>query len=410
MKEILQEKYAELIIKKGLNLQKDQPLLINASINLYPFVRVLVKKAYEVGAKWVDVNYRDPENSRQSLIHESIETLSTVPDHVKGRMFYAMNSKCARLSLYGEDPEFLKGIDPKKLKARSQANQLALKDVSNFYMKNGAQWCVVCLPEEKWAKKVFPDLETSEAMDKLFYAIMSASRVNINEDPIENWNRLNKQLADRSAYLNNLDLDYLHYEASNGTNFKIGLAKDHIWMGGEDVTPDGVGFNPNIPSEEIFTAPDKNRIDGKVVASLPLNLNGSLVKDFYFIFKDGKVVDFDAKEGKEILKNTLESDSGAKSLGEVALVEYNSPISMSKILFYETLYDENASCHLALGQAYATNVKGGGEMTDEELSAHGVNDSLIHVDFMIGTKDLKIDGYKKDGTKVSIFKNGNFVF
>jgi aminopeptidase len=276
-------------------------------------------------------------------------------------------------------------------------------------MGNRSQWTIVAAPNPVWAKRVFPDLEEDQAIDALWDAILQASRVTEDNDPIQEWKEHNDRLLTHNKILNDYQFDHLHFKNSLGTDITIKLVENHVWAGGGETSTKGVWFNPNIPTEENFTMPHKTGVNGKVVATKPLNYQGNLIEDFWLEFKDGQVVDYDAKKEKDALKNLIEYDEGSSYLGEIALISYDSPISNSGILFFNTLFDENASCHMALGRAYPMNIKGGTEADLEDLKAKGYNFSMAHSDFMFGSADLQITGTTKDGKKVTIFKDGDFV-
>jgi aminopeptidase len=402
-------KYAELAVKMGVNIQKGQPLAISSPIETAQFTRFLVEEAYKAGARKVSVDWHDESISKMHYEFMDLEDLKKVPKWSIDKAETAMEENTARISISASNPELLKDIDPVKIKESGKARSQALVNVQAQLMANKVQWCVLSIPTINWAKKVFPDVSDEEAVTKLWDAIFSAVRIKDDNDPIEEWKQHNKTLAEKVKTLNDLNLSYLHFTSSNGTDFKVGLVKNHIWAGGSEYNQSNVEFNPNMPTEEVFTMPDANFAEGKVVASKPLNYNGQLINNFELIFKDGKVVDFNAEQGKETLRSLIELDEGSCRLGEVALVPYESPISLSGILFFNTLFDENAACHLALGKAYPMNIKDGTNLSLDELKARGANHSLTHVDFMIGTKDLDIVGYDQEGKSIQIFKNGNWA-
>jgi len=296
-----------------------------------------------------------------------------------------------------------------KIAAFQKSRQLALKEYYDYSMSNKIRWTVVSVPTEAWALKVFKNSNSEEAVSKLWDVIFNVVRLN-SDDPIEAWNEHNNNISKNLNFLNSNKLKKLHYKNSIGTDLTIELPEDHIWLGGSEKCAAGIEFNANMPTEEVYTLPKKTGINGTVVSSKPLSYGGNLIDDFSLTFKDGKVIDFTAKEGFETLKKLLDSDDGAKYLGEVALVPYDSPISNSNLIFYNTLFDENAACHLAFGKAYPTCIINGENLSDEELSKKGANDSIIHVDFMIGTKDLDITGYTEDNTEIKIFTSGNWAF
>ena len=399
--------YAKLCVKVGINVQPGQPLVVNAPIEGAEFVRLVAKHAYEAGASEVHVNWSDEVMTRLKYEHAPMEVFENFPKwYADGLVDYAEKG-AGFLSISCQDPELLKGIDPKKIAANNKSSSLALKEFRNYTMNDKNTWCVVSIATKSWAKRVFPDLSEDEAVEKLWEAIFNATRIN-TEDPIEAWKEHMANLKKKVDFLNDLQLKSLHYTSSNGTDLVVELPEGHIWAGGGAVDSKCVNFAPNMPTEEVYTMPLKTGVNGIVYNTKPLNYGGKLIDGFWLKFKDGKVVDYDAEVGKETLTDLLNIDEGAKYLGEVALVPYSSPISQSNIVFLNTLFDENASCHFALGKAYPTNIKGGSEMTDEELEAHGVNTSITHVDFMIGSKDMSIIGETKSGEKVQIFKDGNW--
>ena len=402
------EKYAELILKVGLKIKEGDRLVIRCPIEARDFALTSTKKAYELGASEVVVDYRDQEISRLKYENESLEILTDVPKHKVDKENYYMEKKAKYLSVTGSDPDAFKGVDSEKLFKANLATSKALKDFSAKMMANYVSWIVVGASIPSWATKVFPDLSEDEAVRKLWYEIFSSVRL-FEDDPEKALEDHVKNLNRYSKFLNENKFEKLHYKSEKGTDLEVCLPKGYIFAGAGDVNSDGEEFIANMPSEEVFSAPRLDGVNGKVYSTMPLNYNGNLIEDFYLVFKDGEVVDYDAKAGKEYLKNILDTDEGAKRLGEVALVSYNTPISMRKVLFYNTLYDENASCHFALGKSYPTCLEGGEKLSIEELKERGMNDSLTHVDFMVGDETTEIIGVKENGDQVQIFKEGNFV-
>lgn len=402
------DQYAELLVKIGINLQKDQPLVINAPIEAYDLVRKCTEHAYRAGASMVYVNYGDDQIKKLTLTHASEEALTTVPDHILDKNMYHINEGAGFISITGDDPELLKDVDPDRVHMSILSRTKKLKPFSAKLMNDDNPWLVAAYATPDWAKKIYPDLNEKEAVDKLWNDIFYACRV--DETAVKNWNQHIDILNEKSSKLNEYQFKSLHYKSANGTDLTIELPKNHIWASaGSQAKVNNATFVANIPTEEVYTMPYRNGVNGTVYNSKPLNYNGSLIDDFWLKFKDGKVVEFDAKVGYDVLKNLLDSDEGSRYLGEVALVPYKSPISDLDILFYNTLFDENASCHLALGKAYPTNIQSGETMSDEELLAHGVNDSFVHEDFMVGTEDLSIIGTLDDGSEIQVFKNGNWA-
>jgi len=408
-KEQLIDKLAELAVKVGANVQQDQMVVVNSSTETKELARKITLKAYEAGAKKVMVNWMDDYVSRYGLDHMSVDTLSTVPQWQIDKFQELVDEGACVISITSPIPGLNKGVDPKKMQESSIARSKALSFYQDHMMGNRSQWTIVAAPNAVWAKKVFPDLEEENAIEALWDAILQASRVTEDNDPIQEWKEHNERLLSHNKILNDYQFETLHFTNSLGTDITIKLVDNHVWAGGGETSTKGVWFNPNIPTEENFTMPHKTGVNGKVVATKPLNYQGTLIEDFWLEFKDGQVVDYDAKKEKDALKNLIEYDEGSSYLGEIALISYDSPISNSGILFLNTLFDENASCHMALGRAYPMNIKGGTEAKLEDLKEKGYNFSMAHSDFMFGSEDLQITGTTKDGKKVTIFKDGDFV-
>lgn len=404
------KEYAKLAIRMGVNVQKGQPLVINAPVEAYELIREIVKEAYEVGASRVLINYNDEVAARLDYEKMSVEELCEIPEWQKARQQYFIDKKVCFLHVVAEDPDLLSGIDPEKINKAMMARMTAMKEYRYYTMNNVGQWSILAYPNLAWAKKVFPNMSDDDAMNALWKAILSTSRIEEGKT-IKNWEEHNAEVKKHSAKMNEYNFKSLHFKNNKGTDLVVGLIKDHKWEGGCDLgTGWNVEFNPNIPTEEVFTMPDRYHIDGKVVSTKPLSYNGNIISRFELTFKDGQIVDYKADDNYEVLKGLIEMDKGTKSLGEVALISHNSPISNSNILFYETLFDENASCHLAIGACYPTNIKGGTELTKEQLYELGGNDSMEHVDFMFGSEDMSIIGLTYDGKEIEVFKDGNFVF
>ena len=408
-KESLLKEFAHLAVEVGVNVQPGQLLVINAPIVAKDLVEMIAKRAYEVGAGRVMVSWQDDFSSKLFYEYASDERLTEVPEFTIERLKYIVAEKGAVISITSPNPEMLKDVDPKKIALASNASAPKYKFYSEHMMASKSQWSIIAYPNEAWAHKVFPELNKGEAVEKLLEAILYTSRVDANSDAVENWKNHMHNLDVHNQILNDYNFKSLHFKNSLGTDLDIELVENHIWAGGGELSGDGIFFVPNIPTEENFTMPHNQKINGTVVSTKPLNVRGKVIPEFKLTFKDGRVVDFEAKEEYETLKTLLETDEGSKSLGEVALVSYDSPISNLNILFYNTLFDENASCHLALGNAYSMNIKNGTNMTEEELKKFGYNVSNIHVDFMFGSRDMEIVGTTHTGEKVTIFRKGNFV-
>ena len=402
------EKYAELLIKKGLNIQKGQRLAINCPIECADFARLCTRIAYECGCREVLHLWYDDALDKMKFLYADSDVFDKMNEWEKLERDIISDEGCAWLAIYAEDPENLKGVDSDRITRWQKTRGKALEKFYRHETRNDFQWCVASVPTEKWAKAVFPELDTAAAIEKLWEEILKVSRVD-GENTIPAWEAHSAELQKHVAIMNDYAFKSLHYTNSLGTDFTVELPENHYWAGGEEKSSKGVMFSANIPTEEIFTLPHKNSANGKIVASKPLCVNGNLIKDFWFIVKDGKIVEAHAKEGEDILKDELTADEGASYLGELALVPYDSPISASGVLFLNTLFDENASCHIAFGEAYPC-IKGSDEMSDDELKSRGVNYSMVHEDFMIGTRDLSITGITYDGKEVPVFVNGNFAF
>ncbi|MCY6371656.1 aminopeptidase [Clostridium ganghwense] len=401
------QKYAELAVKTGVNIQKDQTLVINSPIECAEFVRLVAKFAYKAGAKNVHVEWNDEELALIKYINAPEEAFKEFPKwKAEGYEELAKNG-AAFLSISASNPELLKDADPKRIAAANKTRSIALKNYREYIMNSTVAWSVVSIPTKGWAKKVFPNISEEKAVEKLWESIFKIVRVD-KDNPVEAWNEHLNTINEKVEFLNNKKFKTLHF-VSNDTDLTIELPKKHLWAGGGEYNTKKTYFVANMPTEEVFTLPLKTGVNGKVKSTKPLNYGGNLIDNFTLNFKDGKIVDFSAEQGYETLKKLIETDEGSHYLGEVALVPDDSPISNSNIIFYNTLFDENASCHLALGMAYPTCVESGSDMTEEELEKAGANSSLTHEDFMIGSANLDITGETKDGEKIQIFKNGNWA-
>lgn len=403
------EEYAKLLVEVGANIQKGQNLVISCPVDCAWFARLCAKAAYAAGCREVIMSWGDDQLAREKCLHAADDVFDTVPEwRVRFNTDYAREG-AAFLHIAGDDPEIMKGVDHDRLVRSARASGAALQEYRQLQMSNAFPWAIGAIPVPSWAKKVFPDCSEEEAMEKLWDAILTSVRVTGDGKAVQRWQEHLDTLQVRIDKLNELRLESLHYTNSLGTDLTIRLPEDHLWGGGDGVSKAGIHFIANMPTEEIFTAPLKDGIDGVVYASMPLCLKGDVVDKFYFVVKEGRIVEVHAEVGEEKLKAETTLDEGASYFGEVALVPYDSPIRNQELLFYETLFDENAACHLAFGEAYAECIKGGESMSKEELTAHGLNDSITHVDFMVGTADLSITGKTRDGREVPIFVDGNFA-
>jgi len=401
-------KYAELLVKTGINLKKDQILVVRSPIDCAEFARAVVEVGFDAGAKDVVVFWSDEIYSKIRYLKGPDALFDEMPSWQKEFYLSYVRQDAAFLSISASDPDNFKDVDPLRIQRFARAFNAEVSEYRERLMNNENVWCVASVPTPAWAKKVYPEIAVEDAMSKLWEAIYEAVRVN-TPDPVAAWETHKNALKSQMAKLNALNLKSLHYTNTLGTDLRIELPEGHLWLGGSDLTPDGHEFIANMPTEEVFTAPKRDGVEGRVVSSMPLNFNGSLIDGFELTFKEGMVVDFKAEVGYEQLKRLLETDEGSAYLGEVALVQYDSPISNMGLLFYNTLFDENASCHLALGKAYPVCIKGGEHMDHDTLIKNGINHSITHEDFMIGTKDLKIVGLTATGETVEIFRDGNFV-
>ena len=404
------QKLARLIVRRGMNVQKGQPVVIRIDVSQHAFADLLIKEAYEAGAKTVEVEWRDTALTTCRTLYEDEESLCDVPQWMYDRQKTRQDGGCCSVSVLSTSPDCFKDADSAKMAKMNIALSKKTKDLSSYFMNNIGQWCVVGVPSVEWAKSLFPELSDEEAFEKLEDAIFEVSRVDEKNDPIENWEKHDAKLVSNAKKMTDYAFASMHFTSGLGTDITVGLVENHIWAGGNGVTPKGVVFDPNIPTEEIFCMPDNTKINGVVYASKPLLFAGERIEDFWLKFENGRVVDYDAKKGKDALTALLNTDEGSRSLGEVALVPYDSPVSHTGILFCNTLYDENAACHLALGACYPENIAGGAQMSEEELAERHCNDSAVHEDFMFGTEDLCADGITKDGQVIPVFRHGNFVW
>lgn len=403
------EKYVELVIKKGINLQKGQILVINSPVETFEFTRELTAKAYEVGASEVVVNWFDEISLKYKYLYGEDKIFDIFPEWQKEFYEYYRKKGAAFLSIYSTDPDVLKDVDKNRVARYEKAKGIALKEYRDNIMENSNQWSVVSIPTKAWARRVFPELKEEFAINEMWKLILHIVRAD-KEDPILEWENHLNILKNRMDYLNSKKFEKLIYKNSLGTNLEIGLPEGHRWISGGENSKEGVYFVANIPTEEIFTMPHREKVNGVVVSTKPLIYGGSTIKDFTLKFVDGKIVEYSAKVGEEILGKLLDIDENSRYLGEVALVEFKSPISQSKKIFYNNLYDENASCHLALGAAYPVCLENSEGLGEEELLEKGVNVSMIHEDFMIGSEDMEIIGVDKNGEETLLMKDGNFVF
>ncbi len=403
------DKYAALAVEVGVNVQPGQMLVVAAPLEAADYVRKIVKRAYEVGARYVHVEWADDEITRTRFELAPEDSFSEYPIMWRAKGWEEMaENNTAFLSVISANPDLLKGIDPQRVKAANIARSNALQHYRAYAMADKISWSIVAIPSQVWADKVFPDIAAEARINALWDAIFKATRID-QQDPVSAWNDHTRTLDTKADRLNERKYKALHYQAP-GTDLTIELPPLHHWVSAGSVNREGTTFVANMPTEEVFTAPLKNGVNGTVSSTKPLSYAGNLIENFALTFQDGKIVDFKAEHGYDTLKNLIETDDGSRYLGEVALVPHQSPISQTDLIFYNTLFDENASNHLAIGKAYAFCLDGGKSMDKEEQIANGLNDSLTHVDFMIGSAEMDIDGIRSDGTREPVFRQGNWAF
>ncbi|HAQ4410327.1 MULTISPECIES: aminopeptidase [Enterococcus] len=403
----LLKKYARLIAETGVATEKGHTVVLQISVDQAPLARLITQEAYKLGAAEVIVQWTDDQIQREFLLHAATDRIEDVPQSKIVQADEWLEKGASRISVVSADPDAFAGVDSHRVATYQAAAGKALMNLRKATQANKVSWTVVAAAGKQWAAKVFPDLPEEEQVDALWDQIFKTTRV-YEEDPVLAWKKHDEKLAKKAEELNQEQFSALHYTAP-GTDIIIGLPKKHLWEGAGSYNARGEKFMANMPTEEVFTAPDSHRVDGYISSTKPLSYAGTIISGMKFTFKDGKVVDFSAEQGEDVLEKLLDTDEGARRLGEVALVPDPSPISQSGIIFFNTLFDENASNHLALGSAYAFSVKGGTEMSDEELAEAGLNRSQTHVDFMVGSDKMDIDGIREDGSTVPIFRNGDWA-
>ena len=407
MKKTVLREYARLIVRCGVNVQKGQEVMVYAGLDQPEFVKLVVEEAYKAKASKVIVEWNYDPLTKLHVRYQSVKTMGTVPEWQKARQQHYCDVLPARIHLVSDDPDGLKGINMGKMaKARKMSYPILRPYIDQREGKQ--QWCIAAVPGAAWAKKVFPGMRTSQAIEKLWEAILFTSRV--NEDPVKAWEEHNADLRKRCEYLNSLGIESLHYTADNGTDLTVGMISEAVFCGGAEVSRQGITFNPNIPTEECFISPMRGKAEGIVYSTKPLSYQGQLIENFSLRFENGKAVEAKAEKGEELLNTMITMDEGAAYLGECALVPQRSPICESGLLFYSTLFDENAACHLAVGAGFTDTIRDNHSKTLEECRALGINESMVHEDFMIGCDSMNIDAHCADGKIVPIFRNGNWAF
>jgi aminopeptidase len=401
-------RYAELAVNVGVNIQPGQQLYIAASLEAAQLVRLITKKAYELGAKQVHVDWNDDEISRTRFELAPEDSFNDYPAWKVQEREQLAEQGAAFISIVSQSPDLLKGIDSKRIAANQKATGTALNKYRQYVQSDKISWTVLAAPSKKWAAKVFPEQPEEKQVEALWNAIFKAVRADLDQ-PIRAWAKHDALLHTKVDYLNDKKYAKLHY-TSPSTDLEVALPENHLWCGAGSVNEKGDAFMANMPTEEVFTVPHKNGVNGYVSSTKPLSYGGNIIDEFKITFENGKITDVTAAQGEEVLKQLIATDEGSHFLGEVALVPHQSPISDSNILFYNTLFDENASNHFAIGSAYAFCIEGGKTMSPEEQLQHGLNQSITHVDFMVGSGDMNIDGILADGTKEPVFRNGNWAF
>lgn len=401
------EKYARLAVEVGINLKEKEGVIITTTTEGLPLARQVAKEGYKAGAKHVEISLNDDEMTLMRYQYGSDQVFESFPEWKISNIRDIYEDNYHHVFIISPDPELLKKVDQEKVKISQKTQSAAMAPVMKYRMTGITKWAIVAVPSVGWAKSIFPNDSDEKAVEKLWDYIIKATRLD-HDDPVASWKIHDDNLKKYENYLNENDFLKLKLEGP-GTDLEVFLADDHNWIGGSNDDNNGVPYMANIPTEEVFTTPHAYKVNGTLKATKPLSVHGNLVNNFGFTFKDGKVVDFYAEEGYDVIKNLLDSDEGAKRLGEVALVQDDSPISNTNILFNNTLFDENASVHFALGRAYGYAIKNGTTMTQEELDKKGANYSLIHVDFMVGGPELQITAYRKNGEEVQLFKDGNWT-
>ena len=407
MKKSVLRAYARLIAESGVNVQKGQEVFITAELDQPEFVAMVVEECYRRKAKKVVVDWNYQPLTKLHVRHQSLTTMSTLDNYEEARWQHYVDTIPCRIYLLSEDPDGLRGVNQEKM-AKAQQKKYPIIKGYRDQIENKYQWCIAAVPGVKWAKKLFPELRASQAVEKLWEAILHTSRV--DDDPVAAWDAHNKDLKARCDYLNGLGIRELQYRASNGTDLRVGMIPEAQFCGGGETSLQGIFFNPNIPTEECFISPKRGVAEGIVYSSKPLSYQGQLIDRFWIRFREGKAAEWGAEENEALLTKLITMDEGSAYLGECALVPFNSPINETGILFYNTLFDENACCHLALGMGFADTIRDFEHKTLDECRALGVNDSMLHEDFMIGTADLSIDALCEDGRTVPLFRNGTWAF
>lgn len=403
------KKYAELAVRAGVNLQKNQLLIIHSDIQNAPFARLIQTIAYEAGASNVFIDWTDEQSTKEFYLNAADNDIDHFPDWQATRYKEWDEVGAAYIHIISENLDAFKGVSSERISRFQKASRTKLSDYHAKIRSHEVRWCLLTVPYVGWATKVFPDLSKEEALQSLWKLILKGSRAD-GKNPIKDWENHNRAFESRIKILNESQFEALHFTNSRGTDLVVGLPKNHLYIGGSVIDKNRIPFFPNIPTEEIFTAPHKNKVNGKMVGSKPLIYEGSIIDGFYLVFKDGRITDYYAKKGQPVLQRLIETDEGTHYLGEIALVSNNSPLAQTETLFYNTLFDENTSCHIGIGNASPSNIQNGIEQTEVKLKAAGLNTSLLLVNVTFGTEDMKVVGIKEGGTEVVLIEDGDFLF
>ncbi|MDW2879475.1 MULTISPECIES: aminopeptidase [Bacillaceae] len=403
------KKYAELAVRAGVNLQKNQLLIIHSDIQNAVFARLIQSAAYEAGASNVFIDWTDEQSAKEFYLHAADRDIDQFPDWQAARFRAWEDAGAAYIHIISENLDVFKEVPPERISRFQKASRTKLKDYHAKIRSHEIRWCLLAVPYVSWAAKVFPNLSREEALQSLWELILKGCRAD-GKDPIKDWESHNRAFESRKKILNESQFKALHFKNSHGTDLLVGLPENHRYIGGGVTDKNGIPFFPNIPTEEIFTAPHKNKVNGKLAGTKPLIYGGSVIDEFYLIFKDGMITDYYAAKGQEVLQNLIETDEGSHYLGEIALVSNKSPLAQTDTLFYNTLFDENTACHIGIGNASPSNIQNGIGQSEEELKAAGLNASLLLVNVTFGTEDMKVVGIKEDGTEVLVMKDGDFQF
>jgi aminopeptidase len=401
------KKYAELAVRAGVNLQKDQLLIIHSDIQHAAFARFIQTAAYEAGASNVFIDWTDEQSTREFYLNAADSVIDHFPDWQAARFKEWENEGAAYIHIISENLDVFKEVSTEKINRYQKASRTKLSDYYTKIRSHEVRWCLLTAPNAAWATKVFPDLSEEEALQSLWKLIVKGSRAD-GKYPIKDWQRHNRAFETRKKILNESQFEALHFTNSHGTDLLVGLPENHLYIGGGVTDKNGIPFFPNIPTEEIFTAPHKNKVNGKLAGTKPLIYGGSVIDEFYLIFKGGRITDYYAAKGQEVLQNLIETDEGSHYLGEIALVSNQSPLAQADTLFYNTLFDENTSCHIGIGNASPSNIQNGIDHSEEELKAAGLNTSLLSVNVTFGTEDMQVVGIKEGETEVLLMKDGEF--